>query len=125
MPRRGGDKRGNGRLHVRRAAAIEKTVGDFRRKRIRAPRAHVSRRHDIAVAGETEIGRRRADPGIEVFDCCRAGFFEAQPRAAKTDFTERLFEHAEGARIFGRHRRTAQEIAGKNHGISGHCVSSC
>ena len=45
-----------------------------RRKRIEAPGRRVSRRHDIGMAGEDEMGPRRADARIEIVDVWRAAF---------------------------------------------------
>ena len=66
---RGGQRTGDRALHIDRAAAIERAVGDLARKRRVSPCRLLARRHHVGVAGEDEMRARR----------CRCGHRGSRP----------------------------------------------
>jgi hypothetical protein len=68
---RGRHGRGEAALHVGGAAPPDLAVGDRAGERIEAPAACLSRRHDVGMASENEVGGRFAKAGVEIVDARR------------------------------------------------------
>ncbi len=60
------------------------------------------------MAGKTEMRRAVAQPGIEVVDIA-----ERQAMGDKAQLFQHRFQHIQRARIFGRHRRAADQSLGQ------------
>ena len=82
MPGDGGHESRNGALHVAGTAAIQNAIHHLARERIVAPSA--AGRHDIGVAGKTEMRGGVADAGKQVF-----GAAERQLRHRETERRQR------------------------------------
>ncbi len=90
MIERGGERAGDRPLHVDRAAAVERAVGDLAGERRMGPFHLLARRHHVGVTCEREVRALLADAGIKVFDRRRAGLGEGDAM----DLEARRFQHA-------------------------------
>src|SRR5215813_4996381 len=116
MERRG-QRTGDRPLHVNRAAAVERAVGDRAGKRRVRPFRLVTWRDHIDVAGKSKVRACGADARIEVFNGRSPGLCERNAMHSKFCRFEHAFDHAERAGFRRCHRRAAQEIAGESGGI--------
>src|SRR5947209_12165266 len=105
------DAAGDPALHVDRAAAMEHAVLYLAGERAMRPCTLVARRYHVGMAGEGEMRRATADPGIEIFDVCRAGLAERDAVHLEAGALEHIFEDIERAGISGRYGPAAQQIA--------------
>ncbi len=76
----------------------------------------VAGRHDVGMAGEHQVRRRRADAGIEIFHVVRARLVERHAMHGEASGLQGGFEERERAAFRRRHRAAAQQIAGKGEG---------
>ncbi len=104
------DAAGDPALHVDRAAAIEKTVLHVAREGAVAPGGFVARRYHVGVAGERDVRRLRADPGIEIVDIGGPGLAEGDAVDLEAVGFEESFENAERAGVGRRDGRTADQV---------------
>ena len=65
------------------------------------------------MPGQHQVGRCRADAGIEVLDVVGAGFREGDAVHRKAGAGERAFDQRQRPALGGRHRRAAQEFLGE------------
>ena len=80
-------------------------------ERIDRPGSRVAHRHHVGVAGEAEVGRRVAEPCVEVIDP-RLALAEGQSVAGEAEPVERRRQHVERARVGGRHAGAPNRVAG-------------
>ena len=104
-------------LHVHCAAPHQNAIRERRLERRAGPGVGVTHGHDIGVPGEAEVGARRPSPGVEVFDLA-----ELHPAADEAQTFQGLLDDIHRAEVGRRHRRTADQVAGKvenvDHGQS-------
>ena len=113
--RRGGESR-DAALHVRGAAPIDFSVGDFTREWIETPALRIAGGHDVGVAREDNMRPAASDLGEEIVDVRRAGLGKNLSHAGKARRFQRAFKNAERPGVGGRHRRTAQQFASQGDG---------
>ena len=109
------DRRHPGRdaaLHVDRAAAIEDAVLHLGLERARGPGLGRTGRHHIGVAGETEVGRGRAAPGVEVLD-----ILELHPPAVEAQPRQGALQQGHRSLIGGGNGGSADQVAGEGDRI--------
>ena len=117
------DRAGRRALHVDRAAAVERVavrvLRDLARKRRMRPGRLVARRDDVGVAREDEMRRAGADAGVEVLTGAVPGSVKVTRWTSKPAAFNAPSMTPERAVVRRRHRRTAQQRAGKRDGIGG------
>ena len=99
----GGDKAGDGALHIAGAAADQIAVLERGVERVDRPVAGIARWHDIGVTGKAEVPALDAAPGIEVVDGFGSRFLKGQAVTRKAEAFQRLLQNIQRARIGGRH----------------------
>ena len=83
------------------------------------PGGIVADRHDIGMAGEAEVGRAVAEPGVEVVDIVLGGLGERQPVTGEAEPGQRLLENAERAAVGRRHAGAGDQRAGERDRVDG------
>ena len=109
------DRRHPGRdaaLHVDRAPAVENAVLHLGLEGGGGPGLGRPGRHDIGVARETEIGRGRPTPGVEVLD-----ILEFHPAALEAEPGQGAFQHIHRPLVGGGDRGPADQVAGQGDRI--------
>ena len=109
---RRGDRRRNSALHVAGAPAEEHAVRHFRGERIVTPARNVSRRHDIRMAGEDQIGLIPSEARIEIEHVRRVGRREGDKLRHKARASQKVAEIRQRAFIVRRDRGKTDERAG-------------
>ena len=84
------------------------------------PGGRVAGRHHVGVAGETEVGRGGPAPGVEVLDprllALAARPLEGHAAAGEAQLGQDALQHVHGARVGGRHRGPADQVAASSTG---------
>ena len=79
-----GERASDAALHVDRAAAVKRGAVALAGERRMRPGLLVARRHHVGVAGEHQVGRRRADAGVEVLHHVLARLAEGRDDARRS-----------------------------------------
>ncbi|MNT44039.1 hypothetical protein D3C72_1805400 [compost metagenome] len=116
-PRDGGDPGGDAALHVHGAASVQDAVAGLALERGGGPGGDVAGRHHVGVAGEAEVGRGRAAPGVEVLDAgvmTHAGRpLEHHAAAGEAQPGQGAFQHVHRPFVGGGDGGNADQVAGQ------------
>ena len=104
----GGYEGGNAAFHVGGATAIKPPVTDFGGKGIMRPGSHVTDRHHVGMAGETQMRACPAAPREQIVDS-GITFAKGKPLTGETKARQFGFQTVQRAAFLRRHRRAADQ----------------
>ena len=111
---------GDAALHIDSAAAVNLVVCQFAAKGRMMPVCLVTRRHDIGMPGEHQIGFFTADACVKVFDRRGAGLGKGHAMHGKARLRQHALQITERPTLLRRDRAATNEIARNGDGIGRH-----
>ena len=114
--RDGGHEGGNRPLHVGCAAAVQDAVAHLSGEGIVGPVGRIAFRHDIGMAGETEIRAAGSQPGVQVVDpmCAVA---KGKTAAGEAEALQCRLQDIQSAFVFRRDGRPADQVPRQGKGF--------